>query len=134
MNMKRHDQFLKNNIGTITTKIEKVIQFLAGQLIDTRNKINERFGKIFQEHHEQYKKICEDMQEICNRLYKYENLLKDYETKYDSAMETVHKSLSYIVSREDVHIVQERIIKTIECNFLQEQINSIHNALQTCDV
>ena len=134
MNMKRHDQFLENNIGMITTKIEKDIQFLAGQLIDTRNKINERFEKIFEEHHDQYKKICEDMQEICNRLYKYENLLKDYETKYDSAVDTVHKSLSFIVSREDVHIVQERIIKTIECNFLQEQINSIHNALQTCDV
>ena len=46
----------------------------------------------------------------------------------------MHKSLSNIYAREDVHIVQERIIKTIECNFLQEQINSIHNALQTCDV
>ena len=134
MNMTRHDQFLENNIKTITTKIENDIQFLAGQLIDTRNKINERFEKIFEEHHDQYKKICEDMEEICNRLYKYENLLKDYEAKYDSAVETVHKSLSYLVSREDVHIVQERIIKTIECNFLQEQINSIHNALQTCDV
>ena len=47
MNMKIHNQFLENNIGMITTKIEKDIQFLAGQLIDTRNKINERFEKIF---------------------------------------------------------------------------------------
>ena len=118
----------------ITLKIEKDIQFIAGQLIDTRQKINERFEKIFEEHHSQYKNICEDLDEICKRLYKYENLLKDYELKYNSAVEKVDKSLSNIYARQDVQIVQERIIKTIECNFLQEQINSIHNALEKCDV
>ena len=134
LNMTRHDQFLENNIKQITSQIENNIQFLAGQLIETRKKINERFEKIFEEHHDQYKKICEDMQEICNRIYKYEDFLKEYEIKYNNVVQKVTETLSNIYAREDVQIVQERIIKTIECNFLQEQINSIHNALQTCDV
>ena len=60
INMTRHDQYLEQNIKNITLKIEKDIQFIAGQLIDTRQKINERFEKIFEEHHSQYKNICED--------------------------------------------------------------------------
>ena len=134
INMSKHDQYLEQIIKQITLKIENNIQFLAGQLIDTRNKINERFEKIFEEHHDQYKKICEDMEEICKRLYKYEDLLKNYEKKYNDVIQNVDKSLANVYAREDVQIVQERIIKTIECNFLQEQINSIHAALQTCDV
>ena len=78
--------------------------------------------------------MCEDLDEICKRIYKYENLIKDYELKYNNAVEKIDKSLSNIFARQDVQIVQERIIKTIECNFLQEQINSIYNALEKCDV
>lgn len=134
INMTKHDQFLEQNMKDITLKIEKNIQFLADQLIYTRQKINERFEKIFEDHHEQYKKICEDMEEICKRIYKYENLLKEYENKYNYVIENVNKSLANIYVREDIQIVQERIIKTIECNFLQEQINDIHNALQSTNL
>ena len=134
INMTKHDQFLEQNINDITSKIEKNIQFLAGQLIDTRIKINERFEKIFEEHRNQYKKICEDMEEICKRIYKYEYLIKDYENKYNDILENVNKSLANMYVREDVQIIQERIIKTVECNFLQEQINEIHNALKTCNI
>ena len=87
LNMTRHDQFLENNIKQITSQIENNIQFLAGQIIETRKKINERFEKIFEEHHDQYKKICEDMQEICNRIYKYEDFLKEYEIKYNNVVQ-----------------------------------------------
>ena len=134
LNMTRHDQFLEQSMKDSITKIEKNIQFLAGQLIDTREKINERFEKIFEDHHNQLKSICEDMDTICNQVYKYENLLKDYEIKYNDAVKKIDYSLANVYAREDVQIVQERIIKTIECNFLQEQINRIHNALQTCNV
>ena len=131
INMTKHDQFLEQNIKNITTKIEKNITFLAGQLIETRNKINERFEKIFEEHHGQYRSLYEDMEKICERLYKYEALLKKYEVDYNNVLDNVNKSLSNIYAREDVQIVHERIIKTIECNFLQEQINNIFNALQS---
>ena len=110
INMTRHDQYLEQNIKNITLKIEKDIQFIAGQLIDTRQKINERFEKIFEEHHSQYKNMCEDLDEICKRLYKYENLLKDYELKYNGAVEKIDKSLSNIYARQDVQIVQENIL------------------------
>ena len=39
VNMIKHDQILENAIRDKTSKIEKNIQFLAGQLIDTRNKV-----------------------------------------------------------------------------------------------
>ena len=131
INMTKHDQFLEQNIKNITTKIEKNITFLAGQLIETRNKINERFEKIFEEHHGQYRSLYEDMEKICERLYKYEALLKKYEVDYNNVLDNVNKSLSDFYARGDVQIVHERILKTIECNFLQEQINNIYTALQS---
>ena len=133
-NITKHDLFLEQNMNEITSKIGEKIQFLAGQLIDTRKKTNERFEEIFEDHHNQFKKICEDMEEICKRIYKYEYLIKEYENKYNDIIDKVNKSLANMYAREDVQIIQERIIKTIECNFLQEQINEIHNALQLANI
>ena len=134
INMTRHDQYLEQAMREVTTKLEKDIKFVAGQLFDTRNKINERFEKIFEEHHDQYRKICDDMQEICNRLYKDEDFFIKYDNKFCEIENNINKSLANIYSREDVQIVQERIIKTIECNFLQQQINTIYEALQKSNV
>ena len=131
INMTKHDQFLEQNIKQMTTQIEKNISFVAAQLIETRNKINERFEKIFEENHGQYKSLCEDMEQICHRLYEYEDLLKKYEVDYNNVLDNVNKSLSDFYARGDVQIVHERILKTIECNFLQEQINNIYTALQS---
>ena len=61
INVTRHEQFLEQNIKQITTKIGENISFVAAQLIETRAKINERFEKIFEEHHDQYKSLCEYM-------------------------------------------------------------------------
>jgi len=134
INMTRHDNFLQQAMNEVTSKIEKDIKFIAGQLFDTRNKINERFEKIFEEHHDQYRKICDDMQEICNRLYTDEKLFKKYDDKFCEIEININKSLADIYSREDIRVVQERIIKTIECNFLQQQINNIYEALQRSNI
>ena len=125
INIARHDKFLEKTISDITSRIEKNIQFLGGQLIDTRNKINQRFTKIFQDHHEQFRIICDDMQEISNRIYKYEDNLKKYETGYKEMIETINKFISDSYARSDIHIIQERILHSIECNFMQEEINKM---------
>ena len=134
LNMTKHDVYIEQSMKEVLKKIDKNIQFIAGQLIDTRIKVNERFEKIFEEHHDQYRKMVEDMEEICNRIYKYDDIIKKNDNKYKEIVEKVDKSLANIYAREDIQIVQERIIKTIECNFLQEQINNISNALQKCDI
>ena len=33
-------------------------------------------------------------------------------------------------ARSDIHIVQERILHTIECNFMQEEINKLNSDIQ----
>ena len=129
LNITSHDKFLEKQISDITLKLEKNISFLAGQLIDTRNKINQRFEKIFQDHHGQFRAVCDDLQEICNRIYKYENNLKNYENKYNESSEAINKYISDAYARADIHIIQERILHTIECNFLQEEINKMNSDL-----
>ena len=74
------------------------------------------------------------MQEICNRLYTDEKLFIKYDNKFNEIENNINKSLANIYSRSDIQIVQERIIKTIECNFLQQQINSIYEALQRSNI
>ena len=127
--MTSHDKYLEKNMENILLKVEKNIQFIAGQLIDTRNKINQRFEKIFQDHHGQFRAVCDDLQEICNRIYKYENNLKIYENKYNESSEAINKYISDAYARADIHIIQERILHTIECNFLQEEINKMNSVL-----
>ena len=134
LNMTKHDVYLEQSMKEVIKKIDKNIQFISGQLIETRIKVNERFEKIFEEHHDQYRKMVEDMEEICNRIYKYDDIIKKNDNKYKEIIEKVDKALANIYAREDIQIVQERIIKTIECNFLQEQINNISYALQKCDI
>ena len=129
INMTSHDKYLEKNMENILLKVEKNIQFIAGQLIDTRNKINQRFEKIFQDHHGQFRAVCDDLQEICNRIYKYENNLKIYENKYNESSEAINKYISDAYARADIHIIQERILHTIECNFLQEEINKMNSDL-----
>ena len=131
INITSHDKFLERNISDITLKLEKNISFLAGQLIDTRNKLNKRFEKIFQDHHNQFKTICEDMQEICNRIYKYENNLKQFENNYNESSFQIQKFIADSYARHDVHIIQERIIHSIECNFMQEEINKMNSDLRS---
>ena len=130
LNITSHDKFLERQISDITLKLEKNISFLAGQLIDTRNKINQRFEKIFQDHHNQFKTICDDMQEICNRIYKYEDNLKQYEKKYNESSLKIYKYMADTYARHDVHIIQERILHSIECNFMQEEINKLNSDLR----
>ena len=130
INISRHDKFLEKNMENITSKIEKNIQFLGGQLIDTRNKLNQIFEKIFHDHHAQFHTICDDMQEICNRIYKYENMLKEYEIKYNKSAEYIARFIGDAYARNDIHIIQERILHTIECNFMQEEINKINSDLK----
>ena len=129
INMTSHDKYLEKNMENVLLKVEKNIQFIAGQLIDTRNKINQRFEKIFQDHHGQFRAVCDDLQEICNRIYKYENNLKNYENKYNESSEAINKYISDAYARADIHIIQERILHTIECNFLQEEINKMNSDL-----
>ena len=129
INMTSHDKYLEKNMENVLLKVEKNIQIIAGQLIDTRNKINQRFEKIFQDHHGQFRAVCDDLQEICNRIYKYENNLKNYENKYNESSEAINKYISDAYARADIHIIQERILHTIECNFLQEEINKMNSDL-----
>jgi hypothetical protein len=83
VNITKHDAFLEKNIDNIMQKLDYNIKVLAGQLIDTRNKVNQRFEKIFQDHHYQFKVICQDLDEICNRIYQYEGNLRTYENIYN---------------------------------------------------
>ena len=130
INISSHDKFLEKNIEKITLKVQNNIDFLAGQLIDTRNKLNQRFDKIFQDHHGQFKSICEDLQEICNRIYKYENNLQIFENKYNESSKKIANYIGFSSAQSDVHIIQERIIHTIECNFMQEEINKMSSDLK----
>ena len=130
LNILKHDKYLEENIEKITSQISKNIEFIGGQLIDTRNEINKRFQKIFYDHKEQFGCICDDMTEICNRVYKYEDILKEYLNNYTSSEQKINKVIADSYSRHDIHIIQERIIRVIECNFMQEEISKLDSDIK----
>ena len=124
-NIEKSHDYMNNNLMEFSGKVDKNIQYLSGQLIDTRMRINEKFEKIEMENRSRFKSLVDDMEEVCNRVYQYEDILKKYDEENKELKIKVEKNISDLKSEFDVHIVNERLLYTIENNFIQDQVNSL---------
>ena len=128
-NIEKSHDYMNSNLMEFSGKVDKNIQYLSGQLIDTRMRINEKFEKIEMENRSRFKSLVDDMEEVCNRVYQYEDILKKYDEENKELKIKVEKNISDLKSEFDVHIVNERILYTIENNFIQDQVNSLQKNL-----
>ena len=128
-NIQKSNDYLNNNIMEFSKKVDQNFDLLAGQLIDTRMRINEKFELIEMENRQRFKSLIEDMDEVCNRIYQYEDILKRYDEEYLRIKDNLEKNISDLRALFDVHIVNERMLYTIENNFIQEQVDKINSNL-----
>ena len=128
-NIQKSNDYLNNNIMEFSKKVDQNFDLLAGQLIDTRMRINEKFEKIEMESRSRFKSLVDDMDEVCNRIYLYEDILKRYDEDHHIVKENLEKNISDLRALFDVHIVNERMLYTIENNFIQEQVDKINSNL-----
>ena len=129
VNIKKNNDHVFNYLKDLSTKTDSNIQFLAGQIIDTRMRINEKFEVMENNNREHFRSLISDLESVCNRIYKYEALLKDYDINYKSLDIKIQKDLATLKSEFGVHTVNERMIHTIENDMMQTQINDLINGV-----
>ena len=122
VNLRKHDAFLDDTIKNMAITIDKNINFIINQIIETRIKENEAFEKINSINDNKFQSILFDLEKICERVYQYENLLNVFDKQNDLLKKNISESLSIMKSRFDVHIVNEKILYRIENDLMQEQI------------
>ena len=122
INLKKHDNFLDSNMKNFSLAIDKNFSFIAGLIIDIRQKENEIYKKFNKKSEEKFKILISDLEKICERIYQYENSLNVFDKQNDLLKKNIAESLTAVKTRLDVHKVNQKILYTIENDLMQEQI------------
>ena len=122
VNLQKHDNFLDDTIKNMALTMDKNINFLIEQIIETRIKENEVYQKMNSSNDNKFLALTNDLEKICERVYQYENLLNVFDKQNELLKKNIADSLAMVKSRFDVHIVNEKILYTVENNNMQEQI------------
>ena len=122
VNLQKHDNFLDDTIKNMALTMDKNINFLIEQIIETRIKENEVYQKMNSSNDNKFLALMNDLEKICERVYQYENLLNVFDKQNELLKKNIADSLAMVKSRFDVHIVNEKILYTVENNNIQEQI------------
>ncbi len=129
INLKQHNEYFKKQFFFFSNVNEKNMIFLTEQIADTRTEINNEFNRINKREIEKFECLSNDMEQICNRIYKYEDLLKSYDKENHTIKNQIKKYLNHFNSKIDVLFVNEKIIHNIEMMTIREEINKIIKAL-----
>ena len=131
VNLQKHDNFLDDTIKNMALTMDKNINFLINQIIETRIKENEVYEKMNTSNNNTFKAIIIDLENICKRVYQYETSLNTYDKQNDLLKQNFADALGNVKSRLDVHLVNEKILYTVENNLMQEQITYLQKKLQS---
>ena len=130
INLQKHDNFLDNTIKNMAMTMDKNINFINEQIIETRIKENEVYEKMNEINESKFKAIGADLEKVCERVYQYENLLNVFDKQNELLKKNISDSLAMMKSRLDVHIVNEKILYTIENDLMQEQVTSLRKKME----
>jgi len=125
INLKKQNDLNEKNFIFFSKAFDKNMTFFAEQLADTRTEITEEFNRMNKKENERFECLSNDMESLCNRVYQYEAILKNYDIENTEIKNKIKKDLGDFKSQLDVLVVNERMIHTIEMNNIQEQINLI---------
>ena len=81
-----------------------------------------------------FEKFIEDLQKICERVYQYENLLNVYDKQNDLLKKNFTDSLSFMKSKLDVHLINEKLLYRVENDLMQEQVTALKKKLERSNV
>ena len=134
INLKKHDNFLDSNMKNFSIAIDKNFNFLAGLIIDMRQKENETFKNFQKKSDEKFKSTVTDLEKICERVYQYENSLNVFDKQNNLLIKNIAQSLNAIKTRLDVYKVNQKILYTIENNLMQEQVTYLQKGLESTNM
>jgi hypothetical protein len=129
VNIRRNFEVLNSRINELSSNTDKNITIITHQLLDSRNKLNLKIDKHFSDNKSQFNNISEDLENIVNRVYTYENLLKEFDEINHLTKIQIDKNLSDIQSKFEVNLVNEKIVHRIEYDEMTSSISSVKDEL-----
>ena len=129
LNIKKVYETLDRKINDFATNTDNNFNFISNQIIDTRIKTNENFEIIQAENKKRHEAFVDDLVEMSNRIYLYENILKEHDEENRKIKEQLATNISTLQSSFDVHTVNERIVHSIENQLILDEINAIKSGM-----
>ena len=129
INIKQHNEYIKKKFILYSNANEKNMIYLGQQIAETRTEINNEFNRINKREIEKFKCLSNDMESICNRIYKYEDILQKYDKENNKIKNEIKQYLNHFNSKIDVLFINEKLIHNIELITIREEINKIIKAL-----
>ena len=129
VNIQKHDIFLDDTIKNMAKTMDKNINFIIDQIIETSIKENEVYEKLDASNDNKFQSILSDLEKICERVYQYENLLNVFDKQNDLLKKNFAESLAMFKAKFDIHIVNQKILYTVENNAMQDQVTYLKNKL-----
>ena len=131
LNIKKHDYFLDNLMKNFAFSVDKNFNFISNIIVDIRQKENETFIKFSKKSDEKFNSIVNDLEKICERIYQYENSLNVFDKQNNLLKKNISESLISVKTRLDVHRVHQKILYTVENNFMQDQVTFLQKKLES---
>ena len=129
INIKKLNEYIKKKFIIFSNENEKNMIYLGEQIAETRTEINNEFNRINKKEIEKFEYLSNDMESICNRIYKYEDILKKYDKENHIIKNEINKFLYDFNSKIEILFVNEKIIHNIEMITIREEINKIIKSL-----
>ncbi|MCQ2818823.1 MAG: hypothetical protein MJ252_16275 [archaeon] len=122
MNLTKMNKDFYIELMDLSKNVDKNINFLTTQLIDTRKKAADNFEVILKDNREKFKAVIDDMRSISQRIYQYEELIKSFDAENTLIKDKLNKDICNIVSRVSVALANERMLQEVQNNCFEEEL------------
>lgn len=95
-------QNVNERIDSFSSKVDRNLNLLSTQLTDTRQKLTVRLSRFERFSKDQYKAIVEDLEITLDRIYKYEDLLEQYNKWNKDTKDKIDVNLAELESKVEI--------------------------------
>ena len=113
VNIKNENKNIKRNLIIFNKLFEKKFFFLSDQISQTRILINEEFNRVNKREIERFESLINDMENICHRIYQYEDILKKYDKSNNDLKNQIKQNFIDLNSKLNISFVNKNILNNI---------------------
>jgi len=129
INIGNSHKMLNRQMVDMSNKMSTNINFLIQQLISLSNEIKNQFENDRKLSDERFMSLIEDLEQVLKRQFQVEDSFNKNLDDYKKLYEKCENKLKDFKIEFDVNIVNERLVRYIELNEINDRINQTNNIL-----
>ena len=129
INIGNSHKMLNRQMVDMSNKMSTNINFLIQQLITLSNEIKNQFENNRKLSDERFMSLIEDLEQVLKRQFQVEDSFNKNLDDYKKLYEKCENKLKDFKIEFDVNIVNERLVRYIELNEINDRINQTNNIL-----